>query len=247
MGGIRKRIYDFNDDYFETIDSEDKAYFLGLLFADGNIYTARNRVQITLANEDSYILKAFANCIRYTGKLYIDREKYSKLILPSKKMCEDLTKLGCTPNKSLTLQFPTKVPKELIHHFIRGFFDGDGSITYGKSGTHCSFTSVESFLIPLSQILFQNNIHCSDFKKRYKDKEISAGTIFVGKKESQKNLYTFLYNDCNDFCLKRKKEKFDRVFIQKPIKKCSVCGEKHFGLGFCKKHYRRNRYELYNK
>ena len=157
-----KRVNNFNDDYFETIDTEDKAYFLGLLFADGNVYTARNRIQITLANEDAYILKAFADCIGYTGKMYIDREKYSKLILPSKKMCADLTRLGCTPNKSLTLQFPTEVPDELMHHFIRGYFDGDGHISKDKRLInpyyHINITSTKEFIIVLKKILMDNDI-----------------------------------------------------------------------------------------
>lgn len=242
-----KRTDYFNDSFFENINTEEKAYFLGLLFADGNVYLKRNRVQITLINEDAYILEKFKEVINSSAKLYIDREKYSKLILGSKKMCNDLISLGCTPNKSLTLKFPDKIPKELIHHFIRGFFDGDGSIVIGKTGTHCSFTSTEEFLKELSDILIENDIHCSQFNKRYKNKEVSAGSINIGRKESQKKLHSFLYNDCKDLYLKRKKEKFFKVFLEKLIQKCIICGEKHFGKGFCKKHYRSNYYKINNK
>jgi intein/homing endonuclease len=210
-----KRVNNFNDDYFETIDTEDKAYFLGLLFADGNIYTARHRVQITLANEDAYILKAFANCIGYTGKLYIDREKYSKLILPSKKMCEDLTKLGCTPNKSLTLQFPTEVPNELVRHFIRGYFDGDGHISKDKKLInpyyHINITSTKEFIIVLKKILMDNDIITGNLYKRYKDKEISAHTVHV-KNKSAKNFVDYIYLNAKMF-LTRKYKIYERSLL----------------------------------
>lgn len=237
----------FNDSFFEIIDTEDKAYFLGLLFADGNVYLKRNRIQITLMNEDAYILEKFKEVVNSSAKLYIDREKYSKLILDSKKMTSDLIALGCTPNKSLTLKFPEKIPEHLIHHFVRGYFDGDGSIAIGKTGTHCSFTSTEEFLKELSEILLKNGIQCSEFKKRYKDREVSAGSIYIGKKESQKNLHLFLYNDCNDLYLNRKKEKFHKVFLSKVIRKCVICEGKYFGKGFCKKHYRSNYYTINKK
>ena len=198
------RVNNFNDDYFETIDTEDKAYFLGLLFADGNVYTARYRVQITLANEDAYILKAFANCIGYTGKMYIDREKYSKLILPSKKMCADLTRLGCTPNKSLTLQFPTEVPEELMHHFIRGCFDGDGHVSRKKDCFNVNFTSSKDFMDKFVELLDILEISHTGSKKRYKDKEHSAYSIYLRSK-SAKSFFNYIYNNSNLFLERKQK------------------------------------------
>lgn len=43
-------------------------------------------------------------------------------------MFGDLSKHGCVPNKSLILKFPTTLPNELVNDFIRGYFDGDGSV-----------------------------------------------------------------------------------------------------------------------
>jgi hypothetical protein len=198
------RVNNFNDDYFETIDTEDKAYFLGLLFADGNVYTARHRVQITLANEDAYILKAFATAIGYTGKMYIDREKYSKLILPSKKMCADLTKLGCTPNKSLTLQFPTEVPNELMHHFIRGCFDGDGHVSKKKECFNVNFTSSEYFMIKFIELLDSLKIEHTGAKKRYKDKEHSAYSVYI-RSNSASLFFKYIYNNSTLFLERKQK------------------------------------------
>lgn len=208
-----------NDDYFEKIDSEDKAYFLGLLYADGNIYLKRNRVQITLQNEDRYILELFADKINYTGKLYEDRGKYTKMIICSKKMVQDLINLGCVPNKSLILKFPTfeQVPLTFIRHFIRGYFDGDGYVgimqlkkEYRKF-IDCSFTSTKFFLKGLRETLLQFSIEMYDFIPRYKNKENSAGSSQIRKKESINNLYHLMYDNVENLFLERKINKFKEV------------------------------------
>lgn len=239
----------FNENYFEKIDSEDKAYFLGLLYADGNIYLKRRRVQITLQNEDAYILEIFKKYINSSTKLYIDREKYSKLILDSDKLSQDLIKLGCIPNKSLTLKFPTtdQVPIEWLSHFVRGYFDGDGGITVGKSGLNISFTSSEVFLTSLRHILNKLNIETTEYKKRYKDKKISAGSIGINKKASQRLLFVFLYKDCKDLYLTRKENKFHKISEDRILRFCSLCNNKHFAKSFCKKHYRVNYFKIKGK
>jgi hypothetical protein len=240
-----KRINNFNDDYFEVIDNEDKAYFLGLLFADGNVYTARNRVQITLANEDAYILKKFAACIEYTGKLYIDREKYSKLILPSKKMCSDLTKLGCTPNKSLTLQFPTEVPDELMHHFIRGCFDGDGHVSRRNNCFNINFTSSNDFMKEFIKLLDAINVEYTIPSKRYIDHKESAYQVYI-RSSSHINFFNYVYEDSTLY-LNRKRDVVNLPIIMKEKKLCSKCNNKHFAKGFCKSHYRNNYFKLNGK
>lgn len=199
-----------NDDYFESIDSADKAYFLGLLYADGNVYLKRNRVQITLQNEDIEILIKFANAIGYTGPFYNDRKKYTKMIICSKKMVQDLIRVGCIPKKSLILQFPTQeqVPEQLIGHFIRGYFDGDGSV-YLQDGKFpaASFTSTESFISTLTVILKSKGVDLTNFSKRYKNIENSAGSVVV-QRRSNKAFFNFLYQDTDGLFLKRKYEKF---------------------------------------
>lgn len=200
----------FNERYFEKIDTEDKAYFLGLLYADGNVYLKRNRVQITLQNEDTYILEVFKNYIDSTCKLYVDRGLYRKLILASEKMCQDLIKLGCVPKKSLILTFPIEeqVPNHLLHHFVRGAFDGDGSIGYvNKTGKEISFTSSESFCNSVKSILESQNIKVSKFSKRYKDKINSAGSIKIYQNNKTFDLFNYMYKDATIY-LERKYLKF---------------------------------------
>lgn len=68
--------------------------------------------------------------------------------LRSQKTVNDLKRLGCTEQKSLNLTFPTKeqVPPHLLHHFIRGYFDGDGSISLYNNDYHVSIVGTESFI-----------------------------------------------------------------------------------------------------
>jgi intein-encoded DNA endonuclease-like protein len=128
-------------------------------------------------------------------------------------MNQDLINLGCVPNKSLILKFPTEeqVPEKFLSHFIRGFFDGDGSVTKNKiHAVDISFCSVETFLIPLSNFLKSKlNINISKFYKRYKHKLISAGSIFIYQRYDNPIFYNYIYKDAGKFYIKRKKEKFE--------------------------------------
>lgn len=202
----------FNEDYFEKIDTEDKAYFLGLLYADGNIYLKRNRVQITLQKKDKYILEEFSKFINSTAKLYVDREKYYKLILDSKKMVKDLINLGCIPKKSLKLKFPSceQVPENLMNHFIRGYFDGDGSISNsGTNGNEISFTGSENFISALIIYMKSKNFNFYKFDKRYKNKENSAGSTKLYQNCKTVDFYNYLYKNCSpNLLLKRKMYKY---------------------------------------
>lgn len=149
-----------NDNYFKKINSEDKAYFLGLIATDGSLSSdlkdeKRRKLSIHLKAEDVHILKKFKKFLRTKKKLYYAGVKYygkkdtksnPKYILEisSKKIHADLTKLGLTPNKTKLLKYPNYkiVPKNLMRHYIRGAFDGDGSINKGKtSEIGLTFTS----------------------------------------------------------------------------------------------------------
>ena len=127
-----------NENYFEVIDTEHKAYWLGFLYADGCVSTDRYTVDLGLKEDDYEHLLKFKEDIEsehniskrkkemngkvfYSYRLSIDREKLKN----------DLIDKGCYPNKTKILAYPTidQVPLHLQHHFIRGYFDGDGCIT----------------------------------------------------------------------------------------------------------------------
>ena len=127
-----------NENYFEIIDNEHKAYWLGFLYADGCVNETRSRIELSLKEEDYYHLQKFKEDLESEHKIGLKTKtigdktyKSYRLSINRKKMKEDLINLGCIPNKTLKLKFPTErqVPKHLINHFIRGYIDGDGCIT----------------------------------------------------------------------------------------------------------------------
>jgi hypothetical protein len=138
----RRASKSFNVEYFDSIDTEEKAYWLGFLFADGAItqYNKSYDIELSLKIEDTSHVRKFADAV---GKQYIGGRDYrSRCILGSKHMFNTLNSYGCTTRKSLTLKFPdTNIFKstDLIRHFIRGYVDGDGCLSY-KDKEHNSAT-----------------------------------------------------------------------------------------------------------
>ena len=131
---IRKngRKYIFNENYFEDINTEEQAYWLGFLAADGRIN--RRTLKINLNIRDKKHLEKFATTLNSNlivkeipGTSYGEGTAMASLEINSIKMVADLAKYGVIPNKSLILK-PPILPPELERHWIRGYLDGDGSI-----------------------------------------------------------------------------------------------------------------------
>ena len=131
----------FDENYFENIDSEHKAYWLGFLFADGTILktdknvSQPNRVILSLALNDIEHVRFFANDINMPLECIKQRVSHGfghetqcvTLHCNSIKMCQDLQKLGYTLYKVERKSIPT-IHADLRSHFIRGYFDADGCI-----------------------------------------------------------------------------------------------------------------------
>jgi len=122
-----------NEDFFEAW-SQDMAYILGLIFADGNISWDTERsyraLTITAREKDSSHLEKIRSILQSTKPLSYSKKTNSyRLIVNSKKLCEDLMGYGLTPRKSLSVKFP-EVPEDYLKHFLRGVIDGDGNVRY---------------------------------------------------------------------------------------------------------------------
>ena len=129
-----RRRYPIDETMFEHIDCEWKAYFLGLLYADGCIQ--RLNITLRLHEKDKSIMEKLSSIVKcnlhYSPPKTYTYPTYSRRMggqyhfnINSKKVVSDIMKLGCGPRKSLTLEFPSYdiIPKELFHHFIRGYFE----------------------------------------------------------------------------------------------------------------------------
>lgn len=126
-----------NPNVFDNIDTEEKAYWLGFMYADGNVGTNLTSVELSLSDKDTVHLNKFGKFIEYSGTINRRNVEFKgktykavRIMFRSKHMKEQLITLGCIPNKSLVLKFPTvyQVSDNLLRHFIRGYFDGDGCI-----------------------------------------------------------------------------------------------------------------------
>lgn len=158
----RNKKYICNENFFENIDTEEKAYWLGFMYADGCIQRTKEcySVKIDLTKNDKEHIEKFKKSLCSNHIIY-DYDNYSRLIIISKKMYYDLISKGCVPNKSLILKFPTKeqVPRNLLRHFIRGYFDGDGTINiinrYKTKQARFQLLGTYDFLKGICDFLYQ--------------------------------------------------------------------------------------------
>lgn len=207
------RKYSVNENYFEKIDSKDKAYFLGLLIADGYV---NEGFQLSLQENDKNILNTFMIYIDFKGtlafkpKLKLQYKNQYSLNIYSNKICTDLSKLGCIPNKSHHTYFPN-IPEEFYSHFIRGVFDGDGCIDKKQNKqSYFSIIGNKTLIEKIQDVLILN----CDLKKLklYKDKRCKNNimTLRYGGNRQISKIYNWLYKDCDDLYLERKKLKFEK-------------------------------------
>ncbi len=139
---ITKPKNNIKESVFERIDTEEKAYWLGFLYADGCVKKDSNGIQLGLQEQDYHHLLKFKDFVGFDGSITkyfykIKKECISyKISICNKKIKSHLITLGCVPNKSLVLKFPNEgqVPNYLIPHFIRGYFDGDGCVHIDNKG-----------------------------------------------------------------------------------------------------------------
>lgn len=162
------KIKHFNEKMFDQIDSEEKAYWLGFLFADGNVGKNDYSISINLQLEDIEHLKKFNKFLNYDYdniKMYTGNHSvYCKFYCKNKHMHSKLLEYGCIPNKSCVMEFPKEIlNSEYFWDFVRGYFDGDGCLTYDKRAgfrePRCSFScGSKAFIEVLSKELHQRGI-----------------------------------------------------------------------------------------
>lgn len=225
--------YTYDKNYFKKITTETQAYWLGFLYADGCIsrfYKNENlksmSLELTLQSKDVKHLENFRDDLKSNvpiqHKIVANKYEADRIVLNCTSMCHDLIKLGCTPTKSLTLEFPTEdiVPTQLLNHFVRGYFDGDGGVsytegeyfhaernkTYLQHHYRCYFCGNEQFLKELRNVLIKQGINVSELKKDSRSKAIN---IYIYGKENVENFKNYIYTDgCRNLS-----RKFDKFFF----------------------------------
>jgi hypothetical protein len=211
----KREITKVNDKYFEEIDTEHKAYWLGFLYADGYVRIKHNggQLKLKLSIKDRCHIEAFKNDIKSEHRIEDSIEffkkndkkyasHYSVINIYNTKIINDLIKLGCVQNKTQKIRLPN-LNNGFINHFIRGYFDGDGCIHKQKNLPNSfaiSIVSNNDFIEDIIEYLKMGHI--------YKQKNYS--TLYITKIDDVKKFKDFIYENSTIY-LKRKKEKFDLI------------------------------------
>jgi len=214
-----QRKYNIDETLFDVIDTEEKAYFLGFLYADGYNNTDRNSVNLSLKEDDKEILEKLNNLLQPNKPLqfvntsnqrktkgFEKSQNQYRLVIANKRISERLVELGCDKAKTHSLIFPTEkqVPKHLVRHFVRGYFDGDGCVSnrvFSMDGTDCFLSSVQNILID------ELGLSKTKFYKRHNHRDNNITSIRYCGSGNLRKIMDWLYTDATIY-LDRKYEKF---------------------------------------
>jgi hypothetical protein len=205
------RKYKVNEDYFDVL-TEESSYWLGFLYADGYVRMKDGKsgeLKLKLKNTDVDHIKKLLKHMEsdHPIKCGLDNKSYfCQTSINSSKVVKRLFELGCVNNKTFKITLPD-LPSNLITHFIRGYFDGDGSISKRKDSAGYNGTIVGNynFISGVYEFLKIQGLTNIGFYKMGKIYSITIGNL--------SDLFKFkelLYNN-NDkiLCLERKKLIFD--------------------------------------
>lgn len=204
-----------NSHYFKTW-SPEMAYVLGFIAADGNICHSGRAHSLHIACDDKDVIEKIKLVLAYQGPIY-EKSRFNRKISYSLRICDpiifnDLIPLGITERKSLTLT-PPKIPDDLVRHFVRGYFDGDGSVSLRKHH-YPSKLVVDFYTASLNMAIFLHRIIKQLLGDLYAGKITVAMAhqktpyyhINLGQKGGTK-LFSYMYKDTNLY-LDRKYNKF---------------------------------------
>jgi len=214
------RKYTFNFDFFENIDTEEKAYWLGFIAADGCVQG--NNLTIGIQEKDEILLQTFNKHIgsNYPIKKTIPTEKHpfikSYLRITHPKTIKDLKKYNIVPKKTYGLRFSNNISETLHQHFLRGLFDGDGSWVIYKGRVKFSICGGDELFLQDIQNLLITHVGLHKTKICKQNKKEKSGKIscsydlsYCGNRQIVR-IYNFFYNNATVF-LERKKSKIASI------------------------------------
>lgn len=217
---IKTNRYSYNENAFKSIDDEQSAYWLGFMYADGNINELRMTSDLTLSIKD---IKHLEKLREYIGDINIPitiNESYlsttaksyqsCKLKICNKAITENLINNDCNWSKTYDIRLPKHIDKNYMHHFIRGFFDGDGNICNGVKQNRLSFTAANVELLNELLLFFNSELNMTINKITTDKRRTSTHSIGWGAKKDINCFYNYIYKNATIY-LARKKEIYDNV------------------------------------
>lgn len=203
-----------NERFFKNIDSEEKAYFLGLLISDGNVFkdsTGRQAsISITLNLNDEYILQKFKEVLNVNTSISKDGRGCGQIAIRSNLMADDLKQYGVVPRKSYITYLP-KINDIYMSHLIRGILDGDGSILAKpslKQDGHnrylhsISFCGSHQLMEDIAKYLY-NNLQLKQPIQVYDYQDKNLSDIHIQNYEDMEKVGDWLYKDATIYLVRK--------------------------------------------
>jgi len=193
--------YTLNADFFNKW-SQKVAYVFGLFCSDGNVSKDGTYCGFHIHKKDTEILELIKKAMKSNHAIEI-RGKYAYFRIYNKKIAQGLIRLGCIPRKSLTLKFP-EIPDKYLKHFVRGYFDGDGSIHFNKPNV------IKIKLIGTKEFLevLQNNLYLKLNLQKHKIKKYRNISFFEYYGDNARTFCSWIYKEARGLFLKRKHDRF---------------------------------------
>ena len=219
---VDRYTYHFNEHYFDKIDSKEKAYLMGLLWADGHNRVKSGEIIIELQENDKDLLEKINRLTeneRPLRKIELSKknERWKnqyRLEWISKYTSGVLELYGMVQNKSLVLEFPDCIEDYLYSAFILGYVDGDGCISLSKENRYISLSMVGTrmFLNRVSEIIneylgIEGNINRDERARK------PICTLRYGKRDDVNKILNWLYSDMEIF-MKRKYDKYQQFLTK---------------------------------
>lgn len=202
-------LYNVDSHYFDNINCEHKAYWLGLMVSDG--FVNEKEISLCLKKDDIEAIENFRNDLKSDHPIKFNKDGNPFITIVCKSLCDSLYSYGLHNRKSWDFDIDNiikKVPKEYEHHFIRGLFDGDGSIKYydypylKKPQFHFGYTGLKNVCEYIKdklniqrELVYEGNV---------------TYTLVSRNPKNINNIYNYLYKDATIY-LSRKYETFLKI------------------------------------
>lgn len=217
---VDRYTYHFDEHYFDIIDTQEKAYYMGMLWADGHNCIERGSIIIELQEQDAALLEKLNALVKNERPIRRQNlhdknpnwQNQYRLVLQSKYTSNVLESYGMFQNKSLVLTFPSWLNKSLYASFIRGYFDGDGCITLQSSNHNRSaminMVGTKMFLEKVSDII-QTTLDVGVSIERDKRARDPICILRCSKRDDVVKILNWLYCDANIY-MQRKYDKYQQ-------------------------------------
>jgi hypothetical protein len=198
-----------NHNYFSLINSHEKAYLLGILYADGWIRKEKNEIGLSLKCSDIKIIEYLKQSIGSENKLSIQKNQVH-FSFSSKKIVDDLLNLGLKRSKTYKQLSLPNIEKEYLNSFVLGFLDGDGWISVSKLNVQIGICScLDNILEEIKIYLLENNINSKiycDKRSLKNEKHKDLYSLVISDNKSKKLFLKLIYKDSSLY-LNRKYQK----------------------------------------